>query len=44
VWLLALVASGTKECFYDSSTLDRYWNRRALLDLPGPKVEGGYER
>jgi hypothetical protein len=43
VWLLALVAWGTDECFYDSSTLDRYWNRSALLGLPGLRVEGGYE-
>jgi hypothetical protein len=31
VWLLALVAWGTEECFYDSSTLDRFWNGSALL-------------
>jgi hypothetical protein len=44
VWLLALVAWGTAECFYDSSTLDRFWNRSSLLGLPGLRVERGYER
>jgi hypothetical protein len=44
VWLLTLVAWGTEECFYDSSTLDRFWNGSALLCLPGLRVERGYER
>jgi hypothetical protein len=44
VWLLALVARGTEECFYDSSTLDRFWNGSALLGFPGLRVERGYER
>jgi hypothetical protein len=43
VWLLALVAWGTEEFFYDSSTLERYWNGSALLGSPSPRV-GGYER
>jgi hypothetical protein len=29
--LLALVAWGTEECFYDPSTLDRFWNGSTLL-------------
>jgi hypothetical protein len=44
VLLLALVAWGMEECFYDSSTLDRFWNGSALLGLPGLRVERGYER
>jgi hypothetical protein len=44
VWLLAFVAWGTEECFYDSCTLDRFWNGSALLGKPGSRVEGGYER
>jgi hypothetical protein len=31
VCLLALVAWGTEECFYDSYTLDGFWNGSALL-------------
>jgi hypothetical protein len=34
---------GTKECFYDSSTPDRFWNEGALVWLPCPWVEVWYE-
>jgi hypothetical protein len=44
MWLLDLVAWGAEECFYDSSTLDRFWNGSALLGLPSLRVERGYER
>jgi hypothetical protein len=45
MWLLALVAWGMEECFYDYSTLDRYCSKSALLgyrmDLPGPTTSVG---